>query len=71
MGDVPPNQTVYVNNLNEKLKKEGESVRERQCGAAVGAAFADVRARTPAHAHPASARVEACRDGWLISRPQP
>lgn len=21
--DLPPNQTVYVNNLNEKVKKEG------------------------------------------------
>jgi hypothetical protein len=21
--DVPPNQTIYINNLNEKIKKEG------------------------------------------------
>ena len=21
--DIPPNQTLYVNNLNEKVKKEG------------------------------------------------
>jgi hypothetical protein len=24
--DIPPNQTVYVNNLFEKLPKEGEHV---------------------------------------------
>lgn len=22
--EVPPNQTIYINNLNEKVKKEGE-----------------------------------------------
>jgi hypothetical protein len=22
-GDIPPNQTIYLRNLNEKLKKEG------------------------------------------------
>ena len=22
--DVPPNQTIYINNLNEKVKKEGK-----------------------------------------------
>jgi len=22
--DTPPNQTIYINNLNEKVKKEGE-----------------------------------------------
>jgi U2 small nuclear ribonucleoprotein B'' len=22
-GDIPPNQTIYVKNLNEKVKKEG------------------------------------------------
>ena len=22
----PPNQTIYINNLNEKVKKEGESI---------------------------------------------
>jgi U2 small nuclear ribonucleoprotein B'' len=22
-GDVPPNQTIYLRNLNEKIKKEG------------------------------------------------
>ena len=22
-GDVPPNQTVYINNLNEKIAKDG------------------------------------------------
>ncbi len=30
MGDVPPNQTVYVNNLNEKLKKEGKKEERRR-----------------------------------------
>jgi hypothetical protein len=24
--DVRPNHTIYINNLNEKIKKEGESV---------------------------------------------
>lgn len=24
--EVPPNQTLYINNLNEKVKKEGEVV---------------------------------------------
>ena len=23
MADIPPNQTLYVRNLNEKIKKEG------------------------------------------------
>lgn len=23
-GDIPPNQTIYIKNLNEKVKKEGE-----------------------------------------------
>jgi hypothetical protein len=22
-GDIPPNQTIYIKNLNEKVKKEG------------------------------------------------
>lgn len=22
-GDIPPNQTIYINNLSEKVKKEG------------------------------------------------
>jgi len=25
-GDIPPNQTIYVNNLNEKVKKEGTAL---------------------------------------------
>jgi hypothetical protein len=25
-GDIPPNQTIYVNNLNEKVKKEGAAL---------------------------------------------
>lgn len=25
-GDIPPNQTIYLNNLNEKVKKEGSSL---------------------------------------------
>jgi hypothetical protein len=25
-GDIPPNQTIYLNNLNEKVKKEGTSL---------------------------------------------
>ena len=25
MGDVPPNQTLYVNNLNERIKSHGEA----------------------------------------------
>jgi len=25
MGDIPPCATVYVNNLNEKIKKDGAS----------------------------------------------
>ena len=25
--EVPPNQTLYINNLNEKVKKEGEVVQ--------------------------------------------
>jgi hypothetical protein len=28
MGDIPPSQTVYVNNLNEKLKKEGKNKKK-------------------------------------------
>jgi len=28
MGDIPPCATIYVNNLNEKIKKDGAS-RER------------------------------------------
>jgi len=24
-GDIPPNPTIYVNNLYEKLRKEGEA----------------------------------------------
>ena len=27
MGDIPPCPTVYVNNLNEKTKKDGASPR--------------------------------------------
>ena len=27
MADVPPNQTIYVNNLYEKLSKTGESAK--------------------------------------------
>ena len=23
-GDIPPNQTIYIKNLNEKVKKEGD-----------------------------------------------
>lgn len=23
-GDVPPNQTIYIKNLNDKVKKEGD-----------------------------------------------
>jgi len=23
VGDTPPNQTIYINNLNEKIKKDG------------------------------------------------
>ena len=29
--DVKPNNTIYINNLNEKVKKEGEFVREKLC----------------------------------------
>lgn len=25
-GDIPPNQTIYIKNLNEKVKKEGDSL---------------------------------------------
>jgi U2 small nuclear ribonucleoprotein B'' len=25
-GDVPPNQTIYLRNLNEKIKKEGTNL---------------------------------------------
>ncbi len=25
MADIKPNHTIYINNLNEKVKKEGES----------------------------------------------
>jgi hypothetical protein len=25
-GDIPPNQTIYLNNLNEKVKKEGTAL---------------------------------------------
>lgn len=28
MGDIPPNQTVYVNNLPDKVKKEGAALVE-------------------------------------------
>ena len=28
--DLPPNQTVYINNLNEKVKKDGTSVWHRR-----------------------------------------
>jgi len=24
--EYPPNQTLYINNLNEKVKKEGEKI---------------------------------------------
>jgi hypothetical protein len=24
--DIPPNQTIYLNNLNEKVKKEGTAL---------------------------------------------
>ncbi len=27
MADVPPNQTIYVNNLPDKIKKEGAAAR--------------------------------------------
>jgi hypothetical protein len=27
MGDIPPSPTIYVNNLNEKTKKDGASHR--------------------------------------------
>ena len=26
-GDIPPNQTIYIKNLNEKIKKEGTTIR--------------------------------------------
>ncbi|RWW75634.1 hypothetical protein BHE74_00016333 [Ensete ventricosum] len=26
-GDIPPNQTIYINNLNEKVKKEGKKLK--------------------------------------------
>jgi hypothetical protein len=29
MGDIPPSPTIYVNNLNEKTKKDGASHRAR------------------------------------------
>ena len=27
--EYPPNQTLYINNLNEKVKKEGEEERSK------------------------------------------
>ena len=30
MADVAPSQTVYVSNLVEKVKKEGEKEREKE-----------------------------------------
>ena len=27
MLDIRPNNTIYINNLNEKIKKEGETIK--------------------------------------------
>lgn len=49
MADIPPNQTIYVNNLPEKIKKHGapRAGSERRAAARSGAAACSDVQRTP------------------------